>query len=230
MKITWHGHAFFELEAANGTQILIDPFIENNPTTDLTVDDFDPDIVAVTHGDYFDHACEAHKFDTHVLCQSMMARALTLEEGHEDVTDLNLGGMYEYEGVSFLMTHGFHSIGTALPDVDRVHYDGVAAGYIVDDGETKFYHSGDTCLFGDLKTVIGDVYDPDIAAVPIGGHHTMEAEHAAVAVNWTGVDAAIPMHYDTFPDVDADPQVFVDGVNDAEVFVMDSGETIEYTA
>ena len=230
MQITWHGHSFFELEAANGLNVLIDPFIDGNPMCDVTVEDLDPDVVAVTHGDYFDHAGEAREFDAHIVCQSLMARALIQEESVEDVTDLNLGGVFEYEGVEFLMTHGFHSMGTALLDVDRVDYGGVAAGYVVDDGETKFYHSGDTCLFGDLKTVIGDVYDPDVAAVPIGGHHTMEAEHAAVAVDWTGVDAAIPCHYDTFPDVEQDPQVFVDAVSDADVFVMDPGETIEYTA
>lgn len=234
MEITFHGHSFFEIDAADGTSILIDPFIEANPLTDRTVDDFDPDVVAVTHGDYFDHAGEAHAFDAEVVCQSLMARSLVEDHGHESVTDLNVGGRFRYDDVTFLMTHGFHSIGTALLDVERVDYGGVAAGYVIDDGSARFFHSGDTCLFGDLETVIGDVYRPDVAALPIGGHHTMEADHAGIAVDWLGVDAAIPCHYDTFAEIEADPGVFVDAVAGtgcgADVFVLDSGESLEYPA
>lgn len=233
MEITFHGHSFFELVAADGTTVLTDPFLEGNPLTDRSVEDFEPDVVAVTHGDVFDHAGEAHRFDTHVICQSLMARSLQADYGHDDVRDLNVGGRYTYEGVTFLMTQGFHSIGTSDPTTDPVDFGGVAAGYVIDDGETRFYHAGDTCLFGDMRTVIGEVYRPDVAAVPIGGHHTMEADHAAIAVDWLGVEAAIPCHYNTFPDVEQDPTVFAEAVDAsdaaADVSVLQSGETLEFT-
>jgi len=226
MEVTWHGHAFFEIVAADGTTVLIDPFLENNPKTTASVADFDPDIVAVTHGDYFDHAGEAHEFGETVLCQSGMAREL-IQEGYQNVVDLNIGGRFETGGVSFIMTHGFHSLGTAKTGVERSDYGGVAAGYVVDDGDVRSYHSGDTGLFGDMKTVIGDIYDPDVAAVPIGGHHTMEPEHAAIAVDWLGVDAAIPMHYDTFPEIEQDPREFADAIDGADTYVLASGESFE---
>lgn len=228
MEITWYGHAFFEIETVDGTEILIDPFIENNPENECSADDFSPDIVAVTHGDVFDHASEACNFGAPVLCQSMMARQLK-KDGYESVVDLNLGGTYAFEDVTFKMTHGFHSIGTASLDTEPPEYGGVAAGYLIDDGETKFYHSGDTCLFGDMKTVIGDIYRPDIAALPIGGRHTMEPMDAAVAADWLGIDAAIPMHYDTFEVIEQDPTKFADAISNAKPMILDTGRTIEYS-
>lgn len=126
------------------------------------------------------------------------------------------------------MTQAFHSIGTSLLDVERVDYGGVGAGYVVDDGETRFYHAGDTCLFGDMRTVIGDVYDPDVAALPIGGHHTMEPGDAAVAAEWLDVDAVIPMHYGTFEEIEVDPTEFATAVSGPDVHVLDSGETIRF--
>jgi L-ascorbate metabolism protein UlaG (beta-lactamase superfamily) len=224
MDITWHGHSFFEVQAGD-TTVLVDPFVEENPLCDVTVEDCEADLVAVTHGDYFDHAGEADRFDAHVVCQSLMARELA-QEGYGDVTDLNIGGRYEYGDATLLMTQGFHSIGTSLLDVERVDYGGVAAGYVIDDGDTRFYHSGDTCLFGDMKHVIRDVYEPDVAALPIGGHHTMEPDHAAVAADWLDVEAVVPCHYDTFEEIEQDPTEFAAMVEDATVHVLEPGDTL----
>jgi L-ascorbate metabolism protein UlaG (beta-lactamase superfamily) len=82
-------------------------------------------------------------------------------------------------------------------------------GFVVDDGETRFYHAGDTGLFGDMRTVIRDMLQPHVAAVPIGDHYTMGPEHAARAVEWLGVNVAVPMHYDTFDAIKVDAQEFV---------------------
>jgi L-ascorbate metabolism protein UlaG (beta-lactamase superfamily) len=221
MRVTWHGHSFFELEA-NGTTVLVDPFLDGNPGTDAEPADFDPDVVAVTHG-HHDHAGDGDRFDAPVVCQPELAEYYG-EKG-VDATGMNVGGTYEEEDVEFTMTKAFHSSG-APEDGDFDRYAGTPAGFVVDDGETRFYHAGDTSLFGDMKTVVRDVYSPDAAAVPIGDHFTMGPHDAATAVEWLGVEYAFPMHYDTFPPIEQDPDEFANGVERATVHVPEPGETV----
>jgi L-ascorbate metabolism protein UlaG (beta-lactamase superfamily) len=234
MEVTWFGHSFFRIETANDVSILIDPYMEDNPMNDVAASDLSPDIVAVTHGDHLDHAGEAHEFDATIVCQNVAAMAYKKQDV-EDVRDMNVGGTLSVKGVEFTMTHAHHSIGShheedLLMLVDGVpktrEYGGVGTGFVIDDGETRFYHAGDTGLFGDMETVIGDVYQPDVAAVPIGDEVTMGPEYAATAVEWLGVDSAFPMHYDTWPRIEQDPQEFADRVSEAEVFVPDVGDTV----
>ena len=221
MEVTYHGHSFFEI-GAGGTNVLIDPFIGDNPMTEATPEEFDPDIVAVTHG-HHDHMSDADRFDATVVCQPEIA-------GHLDgkgtnTVGMNIGGTYEEDGVAFTMVQAFHSSGFP-DDGDFDGYGGTPSGYVVDGGDTLFYHAGDTGLFGDMKTVVRDVYAPDAAAVPIGDHFTMGPEDAATAVGWLGVDDAFPMHYNTFPPIEQDPEEFADAVEDATVRVPEPGETV----
>jgi L-ascorbate metabolism protein UlaG (beta-lactamase superfamily) len=221
MEITHHGHSFFELEA-DGTEVLIDPFVGDNPHTDATPEEFDPDVVAVTHG-HHDHLGDAHRFDATVVCQPEIAGYLG--ENGADTVGMNIGGTYEEEGIGFTMVQAFHSSGFP-DDGDFDGYGGTPSGYVIDDGEVRFYHAGDTGLFGDMKTVVRDVYAPDAAAVPIGDHFTMGPEDAATAVGWLGVDDAFPMHYSTFPPIEQDPDAFADAVEDATVHLPEPGETV----
>lgn len=221
MELTYHGHSFFEVDA-DGTNVLIDPFIGDNPMTDATPEDFDPDIVAVTHG-HHDHLSDAHRLNTTVVCQPEIAGYLG-KKGANTV-GMNIGGTYEEEGIDFTMVQAFHSSGFP-DDGDFDGYGGTPSGYVIDDGETKLYHAGDTALFGDMKDVIRDVYVPDAAAVPIGDHFTMGPREAATAVEWLGVDDALPMHYNTFPPIEQDPEEFAERVEGATVHVPDAGETV----
>ncbi|MDY6779893.1 MAG: metal-dependent hydrolase [Halobacteria archaeon] len=225
MEITWYGHSFFEVVTSNGTEVLVDPFITDNPTNDVSPDEFDPDVVAVTHG-HFDHLADAPAFDAPVVCQPEITEWLA-DQGHEDAVGFNVGGTYEHDGVSFTMVQAFHSSGTPGESEDFEGYGGTPAGYVIDDGDTTFYHSGDTALFGDMKTVVRDVYEPDVAAVPIGDHFTMGPEDAATAVGWLGVDDALPMHYDTFPPIEQDPDEFAEAT-DADVTVLEVGDTADF--
>lgn len=226
MDLIWYGQSFFELTTAENTTVLIDPWLEDNPMNDVTVDDFDPDIIAITHG-HGDHVSDAHRFtDTPVVGQPELSGYLG-EKGHDDVITMNISGTYTHDDVSFTMTKAFHSSGAPL----HGNYDfnvGTPVGFIINDGDTTFYDAGDTGLFGDMKTVIRDIHQPDIAAVPIGDRHTMDPELAGTAVDWLGVDAAIPIHYNTFPILEQDPTDFVNAVSSADVFVPNVGETITY--
>lgn len=225
MRVTWYGQSFLEIETAPGTTVLVDPWMTGNPMNDVEPADFDPDVVAITHG-HGDHIADAHRFgDVPVIGQPETTGYLA-EKGHDGGVGMNVSGTYEHEGVSFTMTKAFHSSGAPLED-DYDYYTGTPVGYVIDDGETSIYDAGDTGLFGDMKTVVRDVYSPDVAAVPIGDRHTMDPRTAGTAVDWLGVDAAIPLHYDTFPMLEVDPQEFVDATG-AEVSLPEVGETVEY--
>jgi L-ascorbate metabolism protein UlaG (beta-lactamase superfamily) len=67
------------------------------------------------------------------------------------------------------------------------------------------YHAGDTAVFGDMR-LIGELYQPDIALLPIGGHFTMGPREAALAVDLLGVKQVLPIHYGTFPILAGTPE------------------------
>ena len=225
MELTWHGHACIELATDAGTDVLVDPFLADNPTTETAPEDLDPDVVALTHG-HFDHVADAHRFEAPVLCQPELT-AFLADHGHDEAIGFNVGGTYEAGAVAFTMVQAFHSSGTPGDDADFEGYGGTPAGYVIDDGETRLYVAGDTGLFGDMRDVIGDVHDPDAAAVPIGDHYTMGPHDAAIAVDWLGVDVAVPLHYDTFPPIEQDPDDFAEAVTAADVVVPAVGQTVD---
>ncbi|MHB8605186.1 MAG: metal-dependent hydrolase [Thermoplasmatota archaeon] len=201
MKITWHGHAFFELETANGKHVLIDPFVKNGVTR-KTVRDFDPDLVLVTHA-HGDHVGSATEFAAPLVTNYELASELAKRGAHATV-GMNIGGFVARDGLRIYMANALHSSGFH-PEGSPAVPGGNPCGFVVDDGETKFYHAGDTGLFGDMKTVLRDVLKPDVAAIPIGDLYTMGPEHAAIAAEWCGVATALPMHYDTFDAIRVDP-------------------------
>jgi L-ascorbate metabolism protein UlaG (beta-lactamase superfamily) len=64
-------------------------------------------------------------------------------------------------------------------------------------GGLSIYHAGDTAVFGDME-LIGELYKPDIACLPIGDLFTMGPREAAYAIRMLGVKQVIPIHYATF--------------------------------
>ncbi len=226
MELTWHGHSFLELESKDERQILIDPFIQDNPMTERTPGDFEPDLVLVSHG-HFDHVADAHKLDATVLCQPEITSYLS-EKGHDDCVGFNIGGTYDAEGIEFTMVQAFHSSGTPGEEQDFSGYGGTPSGFIINDGDISIYYSGDTGLFGDMKTVIGEFYSPDIAVLPIGDHYTMGVDEAIQATKWTGVEEVIPIHYDTFPAVEAEPGDFEKSLTKTKVHIPEPGESISF--
>jgi L-ascorbate metabolism protein UlaG (beta-lactamase superfamily) len=108
-------------------------------------------------------------------------------------------------------------------------YGGRAAGFILRVNGCSIYHAGDTGLFGDMR-LIGDIYRPDVALLPIGGRYTMDPEDAARAVDLIRPRIAIPMHYNTFDVISQNPVDFMHNVMnlcDTEVLIMDTEEVLE---
>jgi len=246
MKLTWHGHSCYEVETRGGHRLLVDPFFPPG-LSPRRATNVSPDLVLLSHA-HDDHLGSAVELGAPVLGSYEVATYLA-RKGLRETTGMNIGGSYRgLEGVRIWMTPATHSSGFEHEE-GAFGYGGLANGWMIDDGETRFYHAGDTGLFGDMRTVIRDVLKPDVAAVPIGDLFTMGPEHAAVAVDWLGVGTVVPMHFipkpgtplaaryreahgkewpSYFPPITIDPAEFVSHVGQKATVVMPlPGETVE---
>jgi L-ascorbate metabolism protein UlaG (beta-lactamase superfamily) len=217
MRLTWLGHACVLL--AGSKKILIDPFIEGGSVLWT-----DPDLVAVTHG-HDDHLGETVELAKKTIAITEIARYLKAEGLPAE--SMNVGGTIIVDGVSFTMTPAIHSswieaTGVSCPG-------GVAAGFIISMDDIKVYHAGDTSLFSDMK-LIGEIYHPDVALLPIGGRYTMGTAEAMMAANFVGAKTVIPIHYNTWDKIRADPLDFkkaIERTTDIHVEVLQPGESTE---
>lgn len=220
-SLTWFGHAAIGITLANGTTIFIDPWLTNplNPTE--TQEPSRVDGIYLTHG-HFDHVG-----DTLDLVASHDAQVFAIHEiavyleakGVANVVGSNKGGTVAGPGgIQATLVEASHSSG--ISDDPGIVAGGEAAGWVLDlpGGET-IYHAGDTGLFGDMQ-LIGELYSPDLAILPIGGHFTMGPGHAARAARMLGVAAVLPIHYGTFPILAGTPAELSTALADSGIEVI----------
>jgi L-ascorbate metabolism protein UlaG (beta-lactamase superfamily) len=226
VEIRFLGHAAFEIVDGE-TRVLIDPFLKpDNPAAVVGPDEVDPTHILVTHGhaDHMANAVEvAKRSGARCVAITELARWLS-EQGVEDVADPNLGGTIEFEWGWVKVVPAFHT--NTLPDGRVI---GQSAGLVIGMGPTTVYHLGDTALFSDLK-LVAERTPVNVALVPIGGHFTMDQEDAVTAAELVDADIVIPMHYDTFPAIEADAERFKSDVEasprtSSEVVILKPGET-----
>jgi L-ascorbate metabolism protein UlaG (beta-lactamase superfamily) len=205
--ITWLGHSTVLLTTAQGTQILIDPFIEQNPKypKDYKLPE-KIDLLLLSHG-HGDHIADAVSVAKQHKSQAVGVYELTgwlQGKGVDDVVGMNLGGTYKFKDAAISLVEAKHS--SSIQDGDEIIYAGVAAGFVIAiDGGPVIYHAGDTSLFSDMR-IIKDLYSPEIGFLPIGDHYTMGPKAAALAAHYLGLTTVIPIHYGTFPQLTGTPQ------------------------
>ena len=192
MDLKYIGHSAFEIKLENNS-IMIDPFVSHNPKYNWHDSNITDIFVTHAHSDHLGQAIEIAKEKLAKYCK---------EQGCK-VRSVNFGGWLDYDWGRAVFVPAFHT--SSLPDG---RYAGEAAGIVLNVENINIYHAGDTGLTSEMKT-IKELYCPNIAMLPIGGHYTMDVEHAAVAAHWIGAQTVIPMHYNTFPEIQADLEKFM---------------------
>lgn len=200
LSFTWLGHSTFLFRSPGGKRILIEPWVASNPACPPESKKIDAlDLILITHG-HSDHAGDAaaiaratgaHVIANYEICLWLEAK------GIQNTAPMGHGGTQTIGGIAITMVNAVHG-SSALED-GRLVYLGHPGGYVIrfEDGLT-IYFAGDTDLFGDMR-LIGEMYRPAIAFLPIGDRFTMGPGAAAKAAELLGVRQVVPMHYGTFP-------------------------------
>jgi L-ascorbate metabolism protein UlaG (beta-lactamase superfamily) len=206
-RITWLGHATVLVQTGGGTNILIDPFIAQNPKypkgfeLPATVQYI---LLTHGHGDHISDAVPVAKKHGSTVVAVFELAAYVGGKGAANTIGMNLGGTVQLGDVAVTMVEAKHS--AAAQDERGMHEVGVATGFVltIADGPV-LYHAGDTAVFGDMQ-LIRELYRPKVAMLPIGGHYTMGPKEAALAVRLIEPDVVLPLHFGTFPPLKGTPQ------------------------
>jgi len=196
--LTWFEHSAFEVTTRSGKVFLIDPWL-TNPKAPKNISFPHVEAILVTHG-HFDHVGEAFdlakKYNaTFVACYELTE--IAKKKGVQKVQPLQPSGSVRIEDALITAVPAIHA--SSYADGDNIEYAGVAMGYVIAlDGSATLYHAGDTGVFSDMG-LIAELYNPQIAMLPIGGTFTMKPAEAAIAARALHPRTVIPMHYDTFP-------------------------------
>lgn len=198
MKLTYLGHSAFEMNI-NGKKVLIDPFLIKSPDYDIQgVSDI---FVTHAHSDHLGSAIEIAK-KTGAKITAIFELANYCAKYGVKTNGIGLGAWIDYDWGRVAAVPAFHS-----SSFDDGSYGGNPCGFVFDLSGRTLYHAGDTALNSEMK-IIGEVYEPDAAMLPIGGTYTMDIESAVIASEWLGVSAVIPMHYNTFDKITVDINEF----------------------
>ena len=206
MKIIYHGHSCVELQLQNGLHLIFDPFITNNPQTDITVD-YPVDFIFVSHG----HA--HHNGDMITLSKKNKAPIIAVPEltyyaeKESAITyPINLGGSANLPFGFVKMMHAQHSSSIIIDG--KLQYAGDAAGFLIKADNKTIFFAGDTSNFGDMA-IFGKAFDIDVAFLPIGGRFTMGPAEAAICATRLNAKYVVPIHYNTFPEIQQNPDDLV---------------------
>jgi len=209
-------------------RILIDPFLTGNPMASISADKVECDIICVTHG-HMDHLGDAVNIArrTGATIAAILEMSHYLEKLGVKSVGFNLGGTTKIRDTSITMVQALHSSSIGAPGLEFSA--AMPVGMVIESGKVV-YHAGDTSVFGDMK-LIGELYKPDVALLPIGGFFTMDPKQAALAVKLIRPKTVIPMHYNTWDPIKVDPRDFQAMVKKSsksvKVAILKPGEALD---
>lgn len=209
MKLRYFSHSAFQVTTDSGYVILIDPFLDGNPTSPVKSDDVKADFIILSHA-HSDHLGDAFKIakkrGSLIICVNELAEYCK-SKGFE-AHNMHIGGEHKFPFGSVKFTIAHH--GSITPEGN---YAGEPAGILLFAEGKSIYHTGDTGLFYDMK-LIGEMNKVDYMLLPIGDNYTMGLKDAVKAVELVNPKTAIPIHYNTFPLINSDPEEFKKNLNE----------------
>lgn len=225
MKLRYFSHSAFQITTNKGIKILIDPFLDGNPTSPVNSDQVDAEYIILTHGhaDHFGDTVKIGKRNNSLVIAVLELANYCENKGLKN-HGMQIGGAYNFEFGRVKYTLAFHGSSTI-----EGYYAGLAGGVILNiDGKT-IYHAGDTALFYDMK-LIGELNSIDYMLVPVGDNFTMGIEDAVKAVEFVKPKVTVPIHYNTWPVINADVNKFKSDLSKIgfECKVMNYNEEIDF--
>lgn len=225
MKLTYLGHSVFIVEEGD-FKAIIDPYITGNPLTTAKVEG----ITGLTHifithghGDHMGDAVELAKANDALVITNAEISGYLSSKGLKTHA-MHIGGRHTFDFGIVKLTPALH--GSGIPTENGMIYGGNPCGFVIEVNKKKIYHAGDTGLTMDMKLL--EAENIDVAILPIGGNFTMDIDDAVIATEFISPKLAIPMHYDTFPVIKADPNEFKKKNKVCDTLILNIGESYEF--
>jgi L-ascorbate metabolism protein UlaG (beta-lactamase superfamily) len=228
-RLKYYGHATFYIEGKN-VKCLIDPFLTGNPWNIGKPEDFtELDYIFVTHahGDHLGDAVEISKRTKATIVSIYEVCQYCQQKGAENIHPMHIGGSYQFPFGKVKLVSATH--GSSVIEDNQVRTLGCPCGVVIEVEGKKVYHAGDTGLTADME-LLGKYDEIDVALIPIGGNFTMDIDDAVIAVELIKPKVVIPMHYKTWPLIEADPEEFKKRVEEKgfKAVVVNPGEEYEF--
>lgn len=219
--VTYHGHNCLEFQGDAG-KVVVDPFFTGNPRADCAADDITVDAVLISHahGDHIGDAISICKRLEIPVIGTFEVVNYCKEQG-VDGHPMHIGGQHRFDFGRVRLTVAHH--GNTTADGRSL---GPACGFVIDFEPTTVYYAGDTGLTLDMKLLDGVIETIDLACLPIGGNFTMDIADAVRAVEFVNPRTAMPIHYNTWPLIEADPYEFAKRVT-CDALILKPGESSE---
>jgi len=206
-SLTWLGHATWMLETC-GIKVLIDPFLDGNPSAKQSAVDLSADFVLITHG-HGDHIADAAPIASRTgatviaafeICEWLAARGVAKTHA------MNIGGAYRFPFGRVQVTIAHHS--SMLPDGAN---GGAPVGYIVTIANgRRVYFAGDTGVFLDMQRFAREPIS--VAVLPIGDNFTMGPDESIEAIQLLRPEIVLPSHFNTWPVIAQDADAWAERV------------------